>query len=55
MPIHRGKDRSGNYFQWGNHGKKYYFNKNSDDSIIHAYNKALLQMRAIYHSGYKGT
>jgi len=54
MPIHRNNDSNGYYFQWGNHGKKYYFNRNSNDSIINAYNKALLQMRAIYYSGYKG-
>lgn len=29
MPIHRGKDNKGYYYQWGN-GKKYYFNNEAE-------------------------
>jgi len=54
MPIHRGKDNKGNYFQWGEHGAKYYYNYMNDSSVINAYAKAKRQMRAIYSNGYRG-
>jgi hypothetical protein len=25
MPVHQGKDSMGTFFQWGDHGKKYYY------------------------------
>lgn len=53
MPIHKRIDSRGSYFQYGNHGKKYYFDILSDNSIINAYNKALKQQTAIYLSGYR--
>ncbi len=53
MPIHESKDRDGYYFQWGNHGKKYYYNPYNQKSRAIAYNKSLRQARAIYSSGYK--
>ena len=52
MPIHKGIDSHGHYFQWGNHGAKYYYQINNKKSIDEAYDKALKQMHAIYWSGY---
>jgi len=51
MPIHRGHDNGGNYYQWGNE-KKYYYKNDNDREI--AYHKATKQAQAIYASGYKG-
>jgi hypothetical protein len=53
MPIHESKDSNGYYFQWGYHGKKYYYSPTIKQSRINAYNKSLRQARAIYSSGYK--
>lgn len=25
MPVHHGRNRLGPYYQWGSHGKKYYY------------------------------
>ncbi len=47
MPIHKRKDSKGNYYQYGNHGKKYYFGSSSK-SQESAYQKALAQTRAIH-------
>lgn len=53
MPIHKGKDINGYYYQWGNHGKRYYYNINSELSRKRAHKKAIIQkIAAIYH-GYK--
>lgn len=52
MPIHHGKDKKGEYYQWGNK-KKYYYKKNNYISKIEAYEKAVKQAQAIYSSGYK--
>lgn len=54
MPIKQGKDSTGDYYQWGNGGKKYYFDANSKESRKKARNRALRQARAIFASGYKG-
>ena len=54
MPIHRGKDIGGYYFQWGEHGKKYYYRTTDRYDRLSAYKKAVKQMRAIYKSGYRG-
>lgn len=32
MPVHRGKDKNGTYYQWGDN-KKYYFNNERDRKI----------------------
>jgi hypothetical protein len=53
MPIYLKKDIKGDYFRWGNHGKKYYFNNNSKISKKNAYHKAVLQARAAYANGYR--
>lgn len=53
MPIHRSRDDHGYFFQWGNHGAKYYFNDHNHKSMMDAYNKAIQQSRAAYSHGYK--
>lgn len=47
MPVQRGKDSSGPFFRWGEHGKKYYYQSNNSKSRNVAKNKAALQGRAI--------
>lgn len=54
MPIHSGKDRQGYFYQWGETGKKYYYDPVSRQSATTAYNKAKKQQTAIYSSGWKG-
>jgi len=45
MPLIEGKDMKGNFFKWGDHGKKYYFDPLSSRSkktaITHAKKQAL--------------
>lgn len=31
MPIFRGNDTKGYFYQWGNHGKRYYYNLGSEN------------------------
>ena len=47
MPVHRGRDSLGPYYQWGNAHKYRYIAGNSQ-SRTRAYNLALAQARAIY-------
>jgi hypothetical protein len=47
MPVHRKKNINGPYYQWGNHGKKYYYKINNEKSRKLAKDKAKLQGRAI--------
>lgn len=54
MPVHRGKDKEGCFYQWGNSGKKYYYICNNSKSRDQAKKKAERQGRAIYSSGYRG-
>ena len=51
MPIHRGKDFKGFYYQWGNQTKYYYVSGDSR-SRQQAYDRALKQAQAIYNRGY---
>jgi len=53
MPIHQGRDTNGSYFQWGEHGKKYYFDPNDQKSKQDAKQKAVKQAIAIYASGWR--
>lgn len=53
MPVKRGIDYNGSYFQWGNSGHKYYFISNNKKSRDIAYKKALKQGRAISISKFK--
>ena len=50
MPIHQEKDNKGSYYQWGNHGKKYYF-FTSRGKII-AYGKSVRQAQAAHANGW---
>jgi hypothetical protein len=52
MPIHKGKDSNGYFYQWG-HQKKYYYNPYSQHSQNQAYLRAVQQAKAIYSHGYK--
>jgi hypothetical protein len=51
MPIHRGYDQSGYYYQWGNHGHRYHFYDEKTEKK--AYEKAVKQAQAAYAHGYK--
>ena len=46
MPIHEGTDSLGKYYQYGGHGKRYYFFDNK--SKKEAYTKAKKQAAAIH-------
>ncbi len=50
MPVHTGYDKYGYFFQWGTHGKRYYFNNRKSEED--AKKKALAQARAAYSRGY---
>ncbi len=52
MPIHRGKDSSGPFFQWGTQ-KKYYYKLHNKPSREKAKEKARKQMVAIYATGWR--
>lgn len=54
MPIHSSFDSNGFYYQWGNHGAKYYYTPRDDISEHNAYAKARMQAMAAYAHGYKG-
>lgn len=40
MPVHRGKDKLGKYYRWGNIGKKYYYIPNNIEYREIAYTNA---------------
>jgi len=46
MPVHKGEDNKGSYYQYG-HEKKYYYIKGDKETITRAISKAGLQARAI--------
>ena len=52
MPVYQGNDQKGFFYQWGEHGKRYYFNQNSIRSMKIAHNKALRQGIAAHANGY---
>lgn len=54
MPVHRSKDSKGPYYQWGDSGKKYYYESGNQESRENAKNKAKRQGRAARASGYGG-
>lgn len=54
MPIQRRQDKKGVYYQWGNHGHKYYFNPASKVSTLSAHQRAYLQAKAAFANGYRG-
>ena len=51
MPVHRGRDSSGSFYQWGSQ-KKYYYNPNSERSQKNAKAKAIRQGVAVHASGW---
>jgi len=53
MPIRRGQDSKGAFYQWG-HAKKYYYTPGNVVSREKAYRKAVKQAQAIYAHGYRG-
>lgn len=54
MPVHRGKDSKGAYYQWGKSGKKYHYETGNKSSRDSAKKKAEKQGQAARASGYKG-
>ena len=52
MPIHRGQDFKGPFYQWGSQ-KKYYYKPGNKKSREAAKEKARKQMIAIYATGYR--
>ena len=52
MPVHRGKDSKGCFYQWGQQ-TKYYYTVRNKSSREQAKRQAEKQARAIYASGYK--
>lgn len=52
MPIRRGKDAQGPYYQWGDR-KKYYYRSNDPKSRQDAKKKATKQAQAIYATGWR--
>lgn len=53
MPIHRGTDALGYYYQWGQHGHKYYYAPGNGLSRQYARERARKQARAAYSRGYR--
>lgn len=54
MPVHRGKDGEGPYYQWGNSGKKYRYTAGDKKSREEAKGKATKQGQAAHAAGYDG-
>ena len=53
MPVKRGKDSRGCFYQWGSQ-KKYYFNCEDKSAAKQAKSKAHEQEAAAFASGFKG-
>lgn len=54
MPVQRGKDSKGPYYQWGDSGKKYHYESGDRSSREKAKAQAEKQGRAARAAGYKG-
>jgi hypothetical protein len=52
MPVKRGKDSKGSYYQWGSQ-KKYYYTVGNKQARARAKNKAEKQGQAIRAAGYE--
>ena len=48
MPVHRGTDSVGAFYQWGLHGKRYYYRTSNYISRRKAMEKAARQGRAAH-------
>ena len=55
MPVHRGRDSQGSYYQWGSRGAKYYYEPGNVQCRANAYRRALRQGQAAYAHGYRET
>jgi len=53
MPVHRGEDSKGPYYQWGEQ-KKYHYTAGNREARQRAYRKAVKQGRAARAGGYRG-
>lgn len=53
MPIRRGVEGKKPYYQWGDHGAKYFYKINDVPSREEAYQKALKQAQSAYANGYR--
>jgi hypothetical protein len=53
VPVHRGKDSKGPYYQWGESGKKYHYESGDKESRDEAKEKARRQGRAAHAAGYR--
>jgi hypothetical protein len=54
MPVHRGTDTKGPYYQWGGHGKKYRYTAGNTRSRSRAKQSAARQGQAAHAAGYPG-
>jgi len=54
MPVHRGQDKKGPFYQWGKSGKKYHYSSGNREARLRALRKAKRQGRAARASGYGG-
>ena len=54
MPVRRHNSSRGPYYQWGNHGKRYYYIAGDKRSRAIAKQKAMAQGRAAHAAGYRG-
>jgi len=53
MPVQQGRDQNGSYFQWGYHGKKYYYDPRDEVSRREAHESAVRQAYAAYAKGWQ--
>lgn len=53
MPVQRGQDSQGPYYQWGDSGAKYHYEPGDADSRERAKAKAQRQETAARASGYR--
>ncbi|MEX0864145.1 MAG: hypothetical protein WD269_04630 [Acidimicrobiia bacterium] len=54
MPVKRGKDGNGPFYQWGRSGKKYRYTSGDHSGREAAKKKAEKQGQAAWASGYRG-
>lgn len=52
MPVRRGTDSAGPFYQWGKSGRRYHYDPDSDASRRRARARAVAQGRAVRASGY---
>lgn len=53
MPVHRGQDSKGAFYQWGSQGAKYRYTPGNEASRKRAKQKAHIQGLAAEKAGYK--